>query len=904
MFNRVKQTIGSKPPRRRGFLLLMVVGLLAVMLVLVVGFVSYTRTETQAVGTIRDKVDGMMLMHSVLDWTVASISTDLFDANGQPRAGAGLGGDNDPKGLVSSVLAPNDPCFKWWYRPWEPNYQVAAWLNGEIYAPYTSTNFQAQWTDIPASYFPSGGVKARYAVQVLDANAFINLNDWNEDCNPTQCQMSHMVMESLGDTWLENFYGWRDSGQWGGNTFNAAPLRYDNAWRAATQTTRSTVWPNNTGLAQVTDTVSPNWVTRNSTWTTLQGVDLQCLRTETSAKGMVMRDQQVWQTLGPGNYYPPTQREGFKTGSFSWGWDYWGTYAAVAPDYFGDWNLNANFLVGRLPSTFCYALHSNVDPDTGRSPINVNTCFRSGEIIPNNTQFTMPRAFTMESVFNVESLRRIVKIGDFYFLNGANISTKCNASDSASPVFIGNLSAADKALAWRKHEQLRTKLACQYQETLCRYFTASYYHPAIYCQNNTWLKRKYPPFNAGQGTYAAVYGNGIGLQWYCKSNNHSQTPFPFGLRTFRKNVADDLKKMSGGMPVIVSVDNADNFNVAQGRMDMRTANAVFDNIVPGKALIYASTYKTGTPATNDYLDPLQELYDLQLGRDETADDIFNAQPNSKDNNNGAWTDNAALFDSGLTAVTGFPAKSTPLPASRITLRAKGLDIAPATTVNGPTPEGPYSTKYKDSAGTPKDIPSVPWRQQCFGPDWFSTELTTTSTAFYVIITVQMQDTATNNDVYVGQWGAVVELAPDVVTETDSSYDPSYKGVNGTQWPKGAAGNAPGTMGLGFYRGGWPKLLKSAKQGDPYAATYSQDAFPDGTVKSYRSESASQGTQWTATSTNNWADWRGTTTNPNMTNDPLHCANFYQDTNPADSKRSQTKKQVRIKALWSLNGGTY
>ena len=902
MARRVESVTAMLTRKRRGFLLLIVVGLLAVMLTLVVGFVSYTRTETVAVATVRDKVDGMMLMHSALDFTIANMTADLYDVSGQPRAGAALGSDNNPKGIVSSVLDPGDPCYKTWYKPWEPGYQLGQWwLAGEISPPYTMSNFQARWTDIPATYFPSGGVHGRWAVQVLDANAFININNWNENCNPTQCQMSHMIMESLGDTWLENFYGWRDTGQWGGGSFNSAPLRYDNAWRVATQTRRSTIWPNNTGLAQVTDGMSPNWVTHNSTWTTLQGVDLQCIRAEPSAKGLPMQSQQVYQTLGPGNYCPPTRREGFQSGMFSWGWDYWGNIWNVAPDYFGSWWLNGNFLVGQLPSTVCYSLHSNVDPDTGRSPINVNTCFRSGEFIPNNTQFSLPRAYTMESVFNVESLRRIIKLGDFNYKNAAGNMTQCNATDSTSPYFIGNFTPVEKALAWTKHEQLRMKLAYQYQETLCRYFTASYSHPNLQLQNGA-MGRKYPPLNNSAVTYNALYPTITGVSHACPSSNYGVTRFPVGLRTFRKNCFDDFAAMSAGtvptVTVTVDANGNDVFSVVPGQLDKRTANAVYDNIVPGKALIYPSTYKTGNPGSNDLLDPLQELYDLQLGRDETAEDPYNCRTPYQNNVNGYYTDNPALFDSGLTAVTGIPAQSNP-PGNRITLRCKGQDIAAAT-----SPDGFYSKQYLDSGGSPKDIAQVPWRQMCFGPDWFSTELTTTSTSFVVIITVQIQDNASNNDIYVGQWGAVVELSPDVVTETSAAYNSVYAAGNSPQWPKGDPADAAGTMGLGFMRGGWAGLLKSAKQGDAYANIYSQDAYPDGTLKPYRSESASQGTQWTVTSTPNWGDWRGTSTNPMLSADPLHCSNFYRDVNPADATRSQTKKQVRIKAIWSLNGGSY
>ena len=102
----------------------------------------------------------------------------------------------------------------------------------------------------------------------------------------------------------------------------------------------------------------------------------------------------------------------------------------------------------------------------------------------------------------------------------------------------------------------------------------------------------------------------------------------------------------------------------------------------------------------------------------------------------------------------------------------------------------------------------------------------------------------------------------------------------------------------------PKLIKSAKKGDAYGPLYGMDAYPDGDFKACRSESATQGTQYAMTSTDNWTDWRGTSNDPSMISDPVHAWNFYQAQNPADATRSQTKKQVRIKAIWSLNSGTY
>jgi hypothetical protein len=335
-----------KPP---GFLLIVVVGLLAILLVMVVGFLSYTRGETNAVATIRDRTDGVNMFHSVLDWTAASIASDLCDGSGLMRAGLG----DDPKGIVSSVNAPGDACYKWWYRPYEPNMQ--AW-----YAAAVPSNHATQWCDLPQKYFNSQSIKGRYYVQVFDANALLNVNDNLEDGNPTQCQAAHMLMESLGDQYLEHYRRWRDTKVNSGNAY-AAPLRYLHAWRMATHTLRSNNTANNTGYSEY-DTISPNWVTTNQSYMSLHDLDLNSFRIEWQAAGIP-----PWvhvsanSTLGPGNYFPPTRREGFVPGNGEWGFVYWSAYSAQAPSYFGGSGLNwptNNHFVCMLTSYLYYALWS------------------------------------------------------------------------------------------------------------------------------------------------------------------------------------------------------------------------------------------------------------------------------------------------------------------------------------------------------------------------------------------------------------------------------------------------------------------------------------------------------------------------------------------------------------------
>ncbi|HYF52098.1 MAG TPA: hypothetical protein VEJ63_21995 [Planctomycetota bacterium] len=890
-----------RPGSQRGFLLIVIVGLLAILLVMVVGFLSYTRGETNAVSTVRDRVDGVNMFHSVLDYTIGNIAADLCSG---ADLKAGLG--DDPKGIVSSATSTADACYKWWYRPYEPN--MNAWYG--VPASHTTT-----WVNFPDNYFNSPSIRGRYYIQVFDANALLHINDGLEDANPTQAQMAHMLMESTGDQYLEYYRRWRDTKQYTGAMAYATPLRYLHAWRMATHTVRGNNTANNTGYAEY-DTITPSWVTRNSTWLSLHDVDMYAFRYAWLCDGIP-----PWMHLAAGNvgttswYFPPTRREGYKPGNAQW--DAWGhgqiaAYWQQIPSYFGGGGLgwpSNNHFVCMLPSTISYALWAYTDPDTGRSPVNVNTVLRSNERVMNDTQFSTKAApnCTMEAVFNVESLRRIIKVGKFYLSDGVTAVDLKN-----NPAAFAGLSDVDK----RKLERLRMKLAYQYQETLCRYFTGTYNHPALWFDWSWWaaspapLTRRYPPLeNTAYRDYVTTFtkwtAKAADVKWHCKTTDLSQTRFPCGVDTFRARVKEDLRTMAAdnntaalAAPVydaaepkdgeaFVNFDKSDVPEIVPGKLDKRTASAVFDNIVPGKAYLFTAAEAPDTRVR----DPLTELHALQLGRDETQDDFYNtaldiaasplAQTSPHLNVSGMHTDSGTMKDSGVSAVTGMPSESA-WNVTASTLRSKGRDIA--LTSPGDMEVKTYS--------------SVPWRQRCFGPDWFSTELTTSSTTFYVIVTVQTVDMNTGQEAFTNQYGAVVEVAPDLKVETNSTYD-------GAAWPDGTN---DATKGLGFYRGAWPAKLKTSKRGDaaPKAdpKIYSLDAFPpeptntDADVfKKYRSESLTQGVQWAYTSSKTWADFRGTNADPSLAGQPCDPKVFY-------AAPQQARKQVRVRAVWSLNSGAY
>lgn len=860
----------NQPVGPRGFLLLVVVGILAVLLVVCIGFLSFSRGEMNAVATIRDKSDCNDIIESAKDWMLANISKDLFDGTGKKV---------DPNKYISFA---RNAGGLWWYRPYENNMRnkFAAW--NVMQYPYTwgppggpsgdpgicppcvdkDGRDEAVWTYLPQDYFPQGGVRGRFMISVLDANAFVNLNDWLDDCNPTQCQMAHMFMDGYGEQELERYRSWRDGSAWDRTPSpNRAPVRYQEAWRVVSRTVRFTHWPYSYDPApeKLGNMLSWNWVTTNTSWLSLYGAEMTSLKPSIVCDGFWILNSRPSVQPTVNKYYPPTPNEGFLSGVYNSG----SLPQPGYPDFFpGGYMQSGNQTIGRMPFNMPFSVRSNVDPDTGRCPVNVNTCYNSGEKLPTNIFGGTP-CFTMEAVFNVESLRRIIQVGNFSYPGGT-----ANGSD-------GSLMGAPMA-AKLKCEQLKMKLAYQYQEALCRYFTGTYRHS---------MKRKWPPlYNpvtdvpedfSDDGTYAAVYGTAIG----CASNDYSKTRFPVDLVGFRKQVHDDLLRMSLGMPLIVDFNPADVPTVIGGMLDKRTAAAVYDNIVPGKPL----DLNDFGPVPGDG-DPLTELYNMQIGRDELRED-----PCESDAGGGVfgyYPDNAVLKDSGNSTWAAVdPTNENDDPARWLNLRPKGKDIAKSG-MGGVS--GPYDDVGLD--GLPGRVVDVPYRQQAFGPDCFSTELTTSSTCFVFIINAQLvdgksvvdhpTDPTLHRDIFWSQWGFCVELAPDINVETPSSYD-------GSDLLKSDTAN----NGLGYYRFNWPLKFKKAKIPDLALAgrpemtgTFMSMDTNCSTLKT----KSSKGTFARTSAAKKWADYRGV----NETDAPA----YY-------TAPSQVTKRVVVRALWNQNQST-
>src|SRR5207302_2006970 len=136
--------------------LVIVIGVLAVLLTVCVGFLSFTRGEVQAVSSQRDKCDTMDVFHSALDWTLANICKDTMDA----------GSNMDPAKTVSLAKAGGN----WWYRPYEPGFSAFVKTNwwGSTPVHMDPATTETAWVYLPPDYLPGGGVTGRFMVQALD----------------------------------------------------------------------------------------------------------------------------------------------------------------------------------------------------------------------------------------------------------------------------------------------------------------------------------------------------------------------------------------------------------------------------------------------------------------------------------------------------------------------------------------------------------------------------------------------------------------------------------------------------------------------------------------------------------------------------------------------------------------
>jgi hypothetical protein len=355
----------------RGFLLIVVIGLLAVLLLLCISFLTFTRGEVTMVANLRDKTDASDLALSAVDWTIASIAHDLIDSKSPAPPGLMPGQFRFDLPMSRTNNYSSDPNYKWWYKVLMPGASTLEQPQPpKSYPyPYWSQKDEAVWTYCPVDYFQGGGIRGRFCVHDMDTNAFININNWKHCCNPSQCQMAHMFCDGLGGGNMEaNRFGWVYVPKVGPPSPGGRPLRYRECWRVVTRTQCYNLAAGGGAPVSVAPSLTPgtlppagtaNWYTTNQSW--------------------------FWSDSGVGNIiYTQRLEEKIPQNSGS------------------DWS-------GQLPS---FTGRSYVDPDTGRSPVNVNTVFNSGENVPTGPGSAQVGR-TLEAVFNIDSLRRIVKIGRF-----------------------------------------------------------------------------------------------------------------------------------------------------------------------------------------------------------------------------------------------------------------------------------------------------------------------------------------------------------------------------------------------------------------------------------------------------------------------------------------------------------
>ena len=810
------------PRPRRGFLLMVIISVLAVLLAVCVGFLSFCRSEVNAVATIRDKNDCVDVMFSALDWTLGNIGNYSFSGGASFDAGKEVAYTHNAGG------------GQWWYRPNEKGLKAAIagwtsipgqtlnvykWDNPTDYpsAPYSNPvpgsvdpngRDEAAWVYLPENYFPEGGILGRFMVQVLDSNSVLCLNDWLDDCCPTQTQMAQMIRDSYGPQQLERYRAFRDSGNNGDwdRTIKLAPIRYQHAWYVASRSVRQPQYAfsyeNASGFwgEYPVREVSPNWVTTNTTYFSPFGAEM-ILRASIPADGIFThRSNIAYVNAATKEYLPPSPREGRPTSPYL-RWVNPVPFQMPDADTIGKqeyaWNHPTDkpikWTAGQLPTGMAYSIFGYEDPDTGRCPLNINTCYNSGERLPMNLFGGTP-SHAIEGVFNIDSLRAIIQVDKLFvqslgdpgpdgiFGNADDVPPVApglveivandvyNTNDATclpinDGVILlnkvgGGTACVDQYAALLKIERMKTKLAYQYQETLCRYFTGTYYtRRSTLNQVGNAFRSEWPPINPDPT-------NNAGFTVGAASSNYSAVRFPGGLAAFRAKVLADLSSMSTGNTT-VSFDVSDNvLLVPVGNMDGRTVNAVYDNIVPGKALV-----------NGNWGDPITELYQIRLGREEYSDDPYEANASSI---YGYHFDRDGLIDSGAHR-PGFPADGG------TSIRPKGKMVADSSAPFGPWDRlGAPDLHLPTNTAYPTTVPAnvdtinagevVPYRHLMFGPDWFSTELTTTTTSYVLIINAQIVDkksVAENPDkpVVIGhfQFGAAVELCPDVQPDAGNYY---------------------------------------------------------------------------------------------------------------------------------------
>ncbi|MCW8129147.1 MAG: hypothetical protein KIS92_02075 [Planctomycetota bacterium] len=802
--------------RRRGFILLVMVGLMAVILILCTGFLSFTRSEMTYVSGLRNQTECNNALASALDFVSGAIVKDTFNGN-----------QFDDGKAVAIARDPGSAFHRWWYKP---SIEMKQGSLGSI-------EDEAGWFYLPANFTTDGTTRVRVRVQVSDTNGSINVNDAIDDGIPTQAQLACMLCEACDYSFAEReraakltiysasapfnggsilhyskYAGYNCPGN-GHAGFNPAapaakcpyhayplePRRYLDGWRAASRT-----------ISNIDHSYKNyyKWRTTNEPYFTDIAI--------------------------PGGSKSVTLETIFSASQSEHG---------ISGDFAGGDIGYYLFQEGRYAVyNACY-----VDPDTGRSPVNVNTGVPPGTYTPGTTwnNVGLENYYTfvhfdrvMKGVFNVASLKHLIRIGTFPFLRGGvthRIQAKwlyeqplSNVEPAAAP--LDTWTPDEIEAARKKAEEYRCKVAYQYQETLVRYFAGMYDNYA------TWYSGNYPYTAPGytskwhnyQQRYGATLGaanTGTGqVKYFCPGLRLDKPRFPFGLDEFRANIKADLTAMTvhsrnaafnDGTPAAtesesgyVSIDDSEVFEIAPGKLDRRVATAIYDNAVPGSATLWNAVEAGKYPLTPEERYPIRQLYEMRLGRDENTA-VWHEFPQRE----GEGTIPVGVY---TPASDGFPKKVT-----KEMGRIIALSGAPGAGTAGQE-LGPWEIRNH-----------VPERQLLFTADCFSTELTTTTTTYAMVVAAQLVDPSKSlaqPDILFSRHVAyVVELAPDVKNETGGA----------TDWS---------STGLGYYKTARPR----ARVTD---ANYTDDnlATPP-LVRTDRNGNAIRGTDTSAAL--EWFDYRG------------------------------------------------
>ncbi len=770
----------SRRHPRRGFILLVMVGLMAVMLIVVIGFLSNTRSEVTYVTGLRNQTECNNALQSGLDFTLGAIIHDTFDASGDQM---------DPKKFVAICRDSKDPNYKWWYKP---NVEMSSQNLGSI-------EDQTDWCYLPANFSADGTTRMRVRVQVSDTNGNININGWLDSGIPTQAQMGNMLMETCDYNFAE-----RQRAALLTTYSGTAPFNGGSILPAAKYTTFNC--PGN-GHAAYNPAAPAQWCPYHSYPLKLRRY-MDCWRagsrTFSGATGNYI-NYYKWSTLNEPYFMDLAQPGGAQGTTIDTIYSASQTEQGLQGGFAG-YDLGYYLFIEGRYATYhtCYT-----DPDTGRSPVNVNTGVPPGYYWAGNTwqnvgfenyNSYMEIDRVLKGVFNINSMKHLVRIGTFPFKKGATTyHVKANwlwesPLSTVNPVGapLSTWSATEIENARRKVEEYRVKVAYQYQETLVRYFTAFYdnyanWYPGCY----PWVA---PGYTSKYGTYTQRYGTLLGsansgpgqVKYFCPSYRLGSPRFPFGLDQFRTNVKADLLAMTvharntafnDGSPAstesesgTVSIDDNGNFEIFPGKLDRRLATAIYDNIVPGQQTLWDTTSPGKYPQTAEEKFPIKQLYDMKLARDENAE---------------VWYEWPETEGGGTVPVGPSTPASSGFPKTIPRQMGKTIALENATGVGSAGKElGPWEARSH-----------VPERQLMFSPDCFSTELTTSTTTYVIVVAAQMVDTSqsiSNPAVIFNRHVAyTVELAPDVENET--------KGAN--DWA---------STGLAYYKTGQPRARLTDK----------------------------------------------------------------------------------------------